>query len=102
MIGDIIRNQRVQKGYSQEYMAHHLNISQNAYSKIERGDTEVTVKRVYEVAEVLGVSVYELLPQAKASSSVTFNGIPQLYRRLKQQLKYLFRKKPEKEITDQL
>ncbi|TPE39739.1 helix-turn-helix transcriptional regulator [Pontibacter mangrovi] len=83
MVGEIIRNQRLQKGYSQEYMAYYLKISQNAYSKIERGDTEVTVRRVYEIANVLNVSIYELLPQPVASSGINLYGLPELWLRLK-------------------
>ncbi|WP_299821009.1 helix-turn-helix transcriptional regulator [uncultured Pontibacter sp.] len=63
-----IRNIRQQKGYSQEYMAHRLNISQNAYSKIERGFTDVTVKRIYEIAEILEISVFELLPKSNCTN----------------------------------
>jgi len=58
-----IRMFRIMKGYSQEYMANELDISQNAYSRLEAGKTEITVRRVYQVASVLGISVYELLPE---------------------------------------
>ncbi|MNV83727.1 helix-turn-helix protein [compost metagenome] len=51
------------KGYSQEYMAFRLNISQNAYSKLERGETELTVRRFYEIAEILEISIDSLLPE---------------------------------------
>lgn len=53
------------KGYSQEYVANELGISQNAYSKLESGKTEISVKRVYEIALVLGISIYELLPETQ-------------------------------------
>jgi len=58
-----IRSHRLTKGYSQEYMANELEISQNAYSKLERGETELTVKRAYEIAFILGISIYELFPE---------------------------------------
>lgn len=58
-----IRVQRMIKGYSQEYMAFRLNISQNAYSKLERGETELTVRRFYEIAEILEISIDSLLPE---------------------------------------
>ena len=61
MIGEKIRICRLQKSYSQEFMAFSLSISQNAYSKIEREQTELTVKRLYEIAELLNISVFELL-----------------------------------------
>lgn len=62
---DKIRTLRIMKGYSQEYMANELEISQNAYSKLEAGKTQISVKRVYEIALVLGISIYELLPETQ-------------------------------------
>jgi transcriptional regulator with XRE-family HTH domain len=61
MIGKEIRLQRLQKGYSQCYMAYCLEISQNAYSKIELGQTDVTISRLIEVAQILDISVLALL-----------------------------------------
>lgn len=61
MIGKEIRIQRLQKGYSQCYMAYCLEISQNAYSKIELGQTDVTISRLIEVAQILDISALSLL-----------------------------------------
>lgn len=67
MIAQNIRFIRQRKGYSQEFMSMKLHISQNAYSKMERGCTELTVSRIYEIAEVLEVSVYDILPASLKS-----------------------------------
>lgn len=75
LLGREIRIQRVIKGYSQEYVANRLDISQNAYSKIERGDTELSVRRMFQIADILEVPVTVLLPEAKASSSISFSGV---------------------------
>jgi transcriptional regulator with XRE-family HTH domain len=61
-----IRVQRMIKGYSQEYMAFRLNISQNAYSKLERGETELTVRRFYEIIEILEVPMNSLLTERRS------------------------------------
>lgn len=45
------------KGFSQEYMAAKLSISQNSYSKIERGETKVTMVKLIEICEALEVDV---------------------------------------------
>jgi transcriptional regulator with XRE-family HTH domain len=58
-----IRLNRLTKGYSQEYMANELEISQNAYSKLERGETELSVRRIYEIASILDVPISELFPE---------------------------------------
>ncbi len=52
-----IRFERLKKEYSQEVMASLLNISQNAYSKIENGKTTLTVKRLQEIALILEVPI---------------------------------------------
>lgn len=44
-----------------EQMAEQLNISTPAYSKIERGVTKLTLDRVFQIAQILDTSVYDLL-----------------------------------------
>lgn len=60
-IAAVIRKKRDEKKYTQEYLAYKLNISQNAYSKIELGYTKITVERLFQIAEVLEISATELL-----------------------------------------
>jgi transcriptional regulator with XRE-family HTH domain len=61
MLGNQIRLQRLKKGYSQSYMAYCLEISQNAYSKIELDRTDLTLSRILAIANVLEVPVAHLL-----------------------------------------
>ncbi|HLU85224.1 MAG TPA: helix-turn-helix transcriptional regulator [Vicingaceae bacterium] len=56
-----IRAARHQFGFSQQYMADLLNISQKAYSKIESGKTALTIKRVTEIAKIFKIHPIELL-----------------------------------------
>jgi transcriptional regulator with XRE-family HTH domain len=56
-----IRDKREYRNYTQEYLAAKLEISQNAYSKIELGYTKITVERLFQIADVLGFSASELL-----------------------------------------
>ncbi len=60
-IAAAIRKEREQKNYTQEYLAYKLNISQNAYSKIELGYTKITVERLFQIGDVLEISAGELL-----------------------------------------
>ncbi|MCC8424991.1 helix-turn-helix domain-containing protein [Mucilaginibacter sp. UR6-11] len=60
-IAAVIRKKREQKNYTQEYLAYKLDISQNAYSKIELGYTKITVERLFQIADVLEVNPTELL-----------------------------------------
>lgn len=52
---------RKSKGYSHEYMAMRLDISQAAYSKIERNTTKLNVERLLCIAEILEVELEEVL-----------------------------------------
>jgi transcriptional regulator with XRE-family HTH domain len=60
-IAAAIRNNREIRNYTQEYLAFKLNISQNAYSKIELGYTKITLERLFKIAEILEVDVIELI-----------------------------------------
>jgi len=70
MNGSLIRKYRTQNEFSQEYMASRLNICQEAYSKIELGKTELTLKRLYQIASVFGIPVSELLPEENLSKEI--------------------------------
>ena len=61
IIGRKIRIVRQLKGYSQEYMAMRLGISQNAYSKLERGKIRLKNQRVIEISGILEIPTYNLL-----------------------------------------
>ena len=52
---------RREKYYAQEYLANKLGISQNAYSKLEKGETMLSLERVYLIAMILEVNVEQLL-----------------------------------------
>ncbi|PYF77169.1 helix-turn-helix domain-containing protein [Pedobacter nutrimenti] len=88
MIGEKIRERREHKKISQYAVAYAIGMSQAAYSKIERGETEVKVSHLYSIAAFLGTSVYELLPEAMASS--TFDGEEYLLKPLVVKLKTLW------------
>lgn len=51
----IMRILREVNGYTQEYIASELGINQNTYSKLESGQTRLTVDRVKKLAELYKV-----------------------------------------------
>ncbi len=61
MVIENIKRIRKEKGYSHEYIAHELGISQVAYSKLEKKETKLTVERLYKLAELFEINVSELL-----------------------------------------
>jgi len=64
-----MRNGRLMRNYSQEYMALQLHISQNAYSKMEIGRTRITVESVFKVAAVLELDIYTLMDIKQAPAA---------------------------------
>lgn len=82
-IAEEIRAQRQKRGISQEAMGFHLNISQAAYSKMERGESEITITRIYEIADILEISVFDLLPKSKYGTSINLFGLKSAWLRFK-------------------
>lgn len=60
-IAERIRRARLLSDLSQENIASELGISPGAYSNIETGKTDITVVRLFEIAEVLKLNILELL-----------------------------------------
>lgn len=56
-----LRLLRVEKGWSQENMADTLGLSYNGYAKIERGETDISLSRIEQIANVFRVSALSLI-----------------------------------------
>lgn len=56
-----IRKIRQGRGLSQENMADQLGVSTSAYGDLERGKTELSLSRLYAIAEILEIEIAELL-----------------------------------------
>lgn len=56
-----IKKIRELKNFSQDYLANNLNISTRAYSKIETGETQLTIARLNEISVILGVDPLEVI-----------------------------------------
>jgi transcriptional regulator with XRE-family HTH domain len=67
-----IRQKRTQLNYSQEYVASKLDQTQNAYCKIELGQTKLTLIKLIKICEVFEIDVSDFLstivkPKLKAA-----------------------------------
>ena len=60
-IGEKIRMIREMKGISQEAVATHLDMSPQAYGKIEREETKLDTNRIRMIAEYLGVKFEDII-----------------------------------------
>ena len=94
-IGENIRKFRVLKGYSQEYMANVLEISQRNYSKIERNEIKVTDDKIFNIAKILEIQPQNLIcfeesfSINKSINNSPFEKIEILFKNLEERISYL-------------
>lgn len=60
-VNEKIRFLRENNNWSQEEMAEKLGMSTNGYSKIERGETHLTISKLEKIVAVLGIDILELM-----------------------------------------
>ena len=60
-VGDNIKKLRELRNYTQQYMADQLEISLSGYGKIERNETDVSLGRLQQIADILGVDIHGIL-----------------------------------------
>lgn len=58
---ELIRQIRMQKGFSQEYVAHFLKISQSKYSRLENGSTIFDVPTLGELVKCLDIDPFTII-----------------------------------------
>jgi transcriptional regulator with XRE-family HTH domain len=56
-----IKKFRELKNITREDLADRLEMSLSGYSKLERGEVELTVSKLYRISEILEVSVSQIL-----------------------------------------
>ncbi|URL06790.1 helix-turn-helix domain-containing protein [Avibacterium sp. 21-595] len=57
-----IRDIREDKKITQATMAELLHMSEGGYAKIERGETDLKIDRLANIAQILGVEMVDLIP----------------------------------------
>ena len=62
-VGQRLQLLRLEKNLTQEQMGEKLNLSTSAYCKIEYGETDLTLTRLYRIAEVLEMPALALFRQ---------------------------------------
>lgn len=72
-IANKIKMVREGNNLSQDYMAAKLNISQQAYSRIEKNPDNITIKRLRQISEVLGVPFTTLAGEEDMYIQQNFN-----------------------------
>lgn len=60
-----IRSIRLIKNLTQNYLADELGIDVANYSRLERGETSISVDRLKKIAQILEVNLNELINEEK-------------------------------------
>lgn len=63
-VGQKIKKIREEKKITQEQLAERLNMSQQSYSNLERGETSINLHKLIEIAEQLDTQPENLIQQA--------------------------------------
>ncbi|UXD89179.1 helix-turn-helix domain-containing protein [Thalassolituus hydrocarboniclasticus] len=61
---------RKQKKFSPDGFAQHCGLDRSYMGRIERGEVNITVEKLYRIAAELGCEPGELLPPAKVSDII--------------------------------
>ena len=56
-----IRKKRNEKGFSQDYMAIQLGVSQKTYGRLENGESKIDLEKISNLANILETNPVELL-----------------------------------------
>jgi transcriptional regulator with XRE-family HTH domain len=60
-VGKKIKQLRELRDYTQAHMAQQLNLSLGGYGKIERDETDISMSRLNQIAEILETTVPNIL-----------------------------------------
>lgn len=75
IVGEKIKKIRELRNFTQEYMADRLEMTQAGYSKIERGQTDLSMSKLDEIAKVLEVRVEDILLFDQQKFFNSFNNV---------------------------
>lgn len=56
-----IRGLREKEGYTQQYVADALNVSQAAYCRLEKGEVEISLTKLCGLAELYKMPLQDLI-----------------------------------------
>ncbi|MFE0432786.1 helix-turn-helix domain-containing protein [Klebsiella pneumoniae] len=60
--GQLVRKYRKERNMSQEQLALLCNMDRSYLGRIERGEVNPTLEKIYEIASALNISANSLLP----------------------------------------
>lgn len=69
VIGERIKKARKEKGLTQEQLAEKIDVSIAFLSRIERGSSQINLKRLTQICEILNISEGEILNGVSSNSN---------------------------------
>ncbi|WP_120430885.1 helix-turn-helix domain-containing protein [Acinetobacter baylyi] len=60
--GQLVRKYRKERNMSQEQLALLCNMDRSYLGRIERGEVNPTLEKIYDLARALNIDIKELLP----------------------------------------
>lgn len=57
----LVRDARLKKEYSQEYVAHSLGVSQSKYSRLEKGEATFDIEELSKLIDLLELNPLEVI-----------------------------------------
>lgn len=64
-LGEKLKKIRIDKNFTQEYLAHELNISQKTYSNFENNKTSPAFFQIEKIAQLLDANLLDFLTDDK-------------------------------------
>lgn len=75
-LGTRVRSVRKSAGLSQEEFAYRAGVDRSYVGKIERGEVNITVNKLYRLARVLDCAPHDLLPGIREVAPSGTSGAP--------------------------
>lgn len=68
LIGERIREARKKKGWSQEKLSEEIDLATAFLSRVERGRSQINLKRLAQISQVLDISLESLITGVNTKS----------------------------------
>lgn len=75
MVADKIRLERLKQNMSQQNMADELGITAAAYSNLERGVSDISISRLFEISRILNQTPQWFIEEMSSSKDLFKSGV---------------------------
>ncbi|MBC7953644.1 MAG: helix-turn-helix transcriptional regulator [Rhodospirillaceae bacterium] len=74
LVGKVLTKRREGRGWDQAKMSQLVGLSRSTWSRIENGESALTMDQLAKAAEVLGVAPHEILADADKAQELIVDG----------------------------